>query len=95
MNKSILKHSKPYATVNIRSIFTSPKAADPRLSELKSELAHIRAESKKIKAEIQVREHHLTNPVNLVNQERATEFKAKLKELDIEMKTLSEEKEYL
>ena len=82
MNKSILKHSKPYATVSIRSIFSSPKNSDPEISNLKAELTRLRVESKKIKAEIQVRSQKLSTPVNIVNQEKASEFKAKIKEIE-------------
>lgn len=95
MNKSLLKHSKPYATVSIHSIFSAPKNSDPQVSNLKAELARVRAESKKLKAEIQVREHHLQTPVNLINQERASELKSKIKEIENELKKKTEEKEYL
>ena len=34
MNKSIMKHSKPYATVNIHDLFGTPKTKDQRLNQL-------------------------------------------------------------
>ena len=52
MNKSILKHTKPYATVNIHDIFNTPKTKDPKVNELNEELSRIRGETRKIKYEL-------------------------------------------
>ena len=49
MNKSIMKHAKPYATVNIHDLFGTPKVKDPRLNQLNEELSKVRGETKKVK----------------------------------------------
>lgn len=42
MNRSILKHSKPYINVDIQSIFQTTKNSDPNINKLTVELAKIR-----------------------------------------------------
>ncbi len=49
MNKSILRHAKPYATVNVHDIFNTPNSKDPKMNELNEELSKLRNETKKIK----------------------------------------------
>ena len=68
MNKSIMKHAKPYATVNIHDLFGTPKVKDPRLNQLNEELSKVRGETKKVKQELKTLEVRLTTPVSMMNQ---------------------------
>lgn len=82
MNKSILRHSKPYANISIQSIFQSTKSEDPQVKELVGELERVRAEVKRVKGEAKGLEAQVMAPVNLINSERATEIRAKIKDAD-------------
>jgi hypothetical protein len=92
MNKSVMKHSKPYATVSIHDIFTSVNSQDPQVLELSEELTKIRSEVKKIKQELKTYEIQLTTPVSMLNQERAFEYKTKIKSLEVELQDNNREK---
>ena len=88
LNKSLLKASKPN-TVNIRDIFSSvPKSKNQRVNDLNEELKKVRTANKRIKVEIQKIHEGFSDPLSVLNQDRGTEFKNKIKNTEFEIKTI-------